>query len=223
MRPIPFFGNHDNRSCVQCCYRMMLSYFYPQKNWSQSDMDEFCGASPGKYTWMFKPLTGMINLGLNLVVYSNLNTQEFLASPVEYMIQKYGSEGAKVNIENTDMDKVLAQAKDYVESPEYHRIKRYSHSYTINMVKQLLDDGYLLLTWVNSRALNNLSGYSGHYILMHDHEPGVLIAHDPGGNCADGTPENQYPNRTIPQDDFMRSCLSGRGSDTGNLIAVRKL
>lgn len=223
MKPIPFFGNYDNRSCVQCCYRMVLSYFYPEKDWPQGYMDEFCGASPGKYTWMFQPITGLINLGFDLIMYSNFDAIKFLVSPIDYMTDKYGSEGAKVNLENTDMNKVLAQAKDYVESPEYHRTKRYSHSYTVDLVKELLDDGYLLITWVNSGTLNDLGGYSGHYVLIHDHEPGILIAHDPGGNFEDGTPKNQYPNRPIPHDLLMQSCLSGRGSDTGNLIAVRKL
>ena len=112
---VPFFGNPNGVSCGQCVYKMVLSCFEPDGDWSFSRMDDFCGALPGKYTWPYKPLTELGRMGFDIVSYSTFDTHAFLQDPEGYLTQIYGADGCRDNISNSDMPSVLAQAREYLE------------------------------------------------------------------------------------------------------------
>src|SRR5688572_18313071 len=112
---VPFFGNPDGMSCGQCVYKMMLGNFFPAQNWPFDKMDEFCGATPGKYTWPFKPLLELQKLSLDVISYITFDTKRFIDDPEGYLLEKYGPEGQQDNLNNSDMPATLAQAKDYLE------------------------------------------------------------------------------------------------------------
>lgn len=220
-RNVPFSGNHDGVSCGQCVYKMALSYFHPDRDWPFARMDEFCGAVPGKYTWPYKPLIELSDLGFDIVTYSTFDTVAFLENPEAYLTLKYGAAGCKDNFENSDMDAVLKQAQIYLEHLNAGKIKRHNANYTPRNLRQLIDDGYLAVIWVNSAKLNGEDGYTGHFILVHDYDGSDFIAHDPGGNDADGKPENQIPDRRI-QDDALIAAASPRvAGETSILIAIK--
>ncbi|OIN86342.1 MAG: hypothetical protein AUJ12_06200 [Alphaproteobacteria bacterium CG1_02_46_17] len=222
LRHIPFVGNHNGKSCGQCVYRMALSHLYPEQQWTEEYMDDFCGAILGKYTWPFKPIINLTNMGLDLVIYSTFDNERFVSNPVEYMTEKYGETGCKNNIANSDMDQVLSQAKQLIAYSKEHKFQRYPMSHSAQIDKDLLENGYLLAVWVNSSKLNKEDGYSGHFILVHGYENGMFIAHDPGENDKDGTPTNQFQNREIPEQDFIDACSPKKFGEINILIAIKR-
>lgn len=219
---IPFFGNPDNKSCGQCVYRMTLSHLFPEKTWSISEVDSICGVVKGKHTWQYLPIMTLADMGLDLQIFSTFDTEQFLINPEAYLIEKYGKDGAKNSIGNTDIPKVIAQASEYIHYIKTSKVVRHATDHTPEIAKNLLNDGYLLIMWVNSRKLNNQEGFSGHLILVYDHVGSNFIAHDPGGNDAHGQPENQYQNRIIPEDHLYEACCPKESGKTNILIAIRK-
>ena len=218
---IPFFGNHDGMSCGQCVYRMALSHFLPEQNFSTTDMDELCGAIPGKYTWPYLPVTKLSDMGLNVVTYDMFDTEQFIKSPNDYLHEFYGAEIAKDNIKNSDIKSVTTQAQRYLDYFKLNKLNTVKAYHTASILRELLDDGYLINLWVNSEKLNHQDGFSGHFILVHGYEGSNFIAHDPGGNDDNGDAVHQYPNRIISEDILYNACCI-KADKTDTLIAIKR-
>lgn len=218
---IPFFGNHNNASCGQCVYRMMLSYFYPDSEWLWSEMDELCGAVQGKYTWPYLPMTKLSEMGLDVHSYSVFDTEEFLKSPQDYLLKLYGEVVAKDQMDNSDINAVLKQAQTYLDYLKANQIKRTKSYHSAEILRQFLDEGYLIMLWVNSRDLNNETGVAGHFILIHGYDEKNFIAHDPGGNNPDGSPSKQHPNRIISEEILYKACCPKETGKTNIMISIK--
>jgi len=201
---------------------MALESFFPDKKRTWAEMDEFCGAVPGKYTWPYKPILNLADMGLDLVVYNTFDSERFLDSPEEYMIERYGIEGAKNQIENSDMDSVLVQARQFLDYRNHKKILTITDHHTPAIAKDFLNKGFLVAPWVNLGKLNGREGVAGHIILIHDYKDGHFIAHDPGENEPDGRPLNQHQNRRISEEKYLEICCPKEFGKTNFLIAIRK-
>jgi hypothetical protein len=219
---VPFFGNINNKSCAQCVYRMILTAIHPDKTWTMEQMDNLCGAVPGKYTWPYSPILGLTDMGLELVVYNTFDTERFIEMPEQYLIERYGPEGAKDQMEHSDIPAVLKQAKAFLDYDGKHKFTWVKDNHNPQIAKDLLDQGYLLGLWVNARKLNDREGISGHFIVVHGYKNGVFIAHDPGGNDEDGSPTDQFENRHIPEAELFVACCPKAPERTNIMIAIRK-
>lgn len=184
-------------------------------------MNDLCGYVPGKYTWPYKPILDLSDMGLDLIIYSTFDTNRFIESPESYLTERYGPEGCKANLENSDIQTVLSQAKDYLTYKENEKFSGVSENHTPSISKDLLNKGFLLVLWVNSKKLNKKEGFSGHFIMIHDYRDGSFIAHDCGGNDAEGNPVDQFPNRVISESDLMEACSPKEIGKTNIMIAIR--
>lgn len=218
---IPFFGNHNNASCGQCLYRMALTHFFPEQPFSITDMDALCGAVEGKGTWPYLPVTKLTDMGLKTVTYDVFDTEQFVKSPVAYLHEFYGAEMAQYAIESSDMDLAVAQAQTYIDYLNLNKLSIIKSYHNADILRGLLDDGYLINLWVNSRILNNKDGLVGHFILVHGYEGKNFIAHDPGGNDENGNAVDQYPHRIISEDKLYAACCVKAG-ETDTLIAIKR-
>lgn len=78
---VPFFENTpDETHRVQACYKMLLKYFVPSKEYSWEELEKLTGKDPGMYTW---PMTGLIWLTKNgyeakYVEYFEVSYEQFI-------------------------------------------------------------------------------------------------------------------------------------------------
>lgn len=219
---IKFVGNYNDISCGQCVYKMALTKFFPEQDWSFDKIDEICGATPGKYTWPFKPVVELVGMGLDVIFYTTFDTARFIESPEDYLEERGGPEGRDDNIRNSDMPAVIQQAKNYLKALQAKKLTEKNQYYTAQTMRDLLDQGYILSVWVNARRLNNADGVAGHSILVIDYDDQGLFAHDPGGNFKDGSPDKQFPRRYIKNEDFIAAASQIHYGNTDDLIAMRK-
>jgi len=157
---IPFYANTDNTHCVQAVMKMVLKYFYPEKDFSFEELDKASNKQPGKGTWPYAYIMWMAEQGLEVMTFGIFDTKHFVENPEGYMLEFYGEEKTKNNIENSDIPQVVGDAKKYLAGAgvtENHRIP------TIDDIKELLQTGYIPGVGVNARTLNNKSGYKGHW------------------------------------------------------------
>ena len=221
-RAIPFHGNHNGLSCGQCVYKMILEYFYPEEEWSFSKMDKICDAVPGKYTWPYAPIVYLHDKGCDIEIFTMFDTHAFLKNPEEYLISELGEDLKNDHIEKSDMSAILHQAKMFQALSDKNTLKETHKFYTPEDLRTLLDNGYLINTWVNSRKLNNLDGIMGHSILIHDYNDKGFYAHDPGTNNPDGSPLRQYKDRFIEDKDLITAASTKAYGETAHITAVKK-
>ncbi len=125
----------------------------------------------------------------------------------EYLTEFYGSEVAAKQVEMSDIAKEQQDAQEMLQRVQYEmRVP------DLLDMKKLLAEGYLIGCNVNSKKLNNQSGYAGHSILVYDLDEKYVYLHDPG------LPPR--PNRKVERDLFNQA-WAYPGSNSKNLTAFK--
>jgi hypothetical protein len=192
LRKVPFYGNPDNTHCFQACIRMLLKYYTPTLEYSWAELDKLTGKKEGLWTW---PLYGMIQLkqmGFDVVDIEDFNYERFSQEGEAYVKERYGEEVGTAQIEHSDIPYEMKNAELFLKCLEFEpRLP------DLKDIRCLLNGGYLVICNVNSCILNNLPGYSCHFILINDIGSEHLHIHDPG------LPPNE--SRKVTHEKFMAS------------------
>lgn len=191
-RSIPFFGNPDNTHCFQSVLKMIRKHDFPNEDMSWQELEEFTGKKPGLWTWTTRGLVAMKQLGYDVIDWREFDYERFAERGGEYLMERYGSEMGKAQIEHCEVPYEMENARELGAI-----LKTRQGLPTWKDMAMLLDQGYLVVCNVNSKALNGQPGYSGHFVLIYYLDDALIDMHDPG-------PPPQE-SRRISQDDFLRA------------------
>lgn len=205
---VPFYSNTpDNTHCHQASIKSVLKYFVFNRNFSFSQLDKLSDKKEGLWTWGQRSNINMIKMGFDVVDIDDWNIDEFVKTGRKYLIKKYGKEVADIQEKNSDLE---SARKNYKEFGTYkvheNRVAEVSD------IKNLLKEGYLVCCNINSKALNNIKGYSGHYVVIFGYDKINLLLHDPG--------LPPQPNRKVTYEQFTKAwAYPDKGAQ--NLTAFR--
>jgi hypothetical protein len=115
--------------------------------------------------------------GFSVKSISTFSTAGFLEKKEDYLIEYYGEEAGRVSIQNSDIPTILEEAKKFLGSHNSESIERVP---TLDDIKDLLTQGWYVMPVVNSKQLNSLPGYTGHFILIYGYDSDGIICHDRG-------------------------------------------
>lgn len=173
---VPFYKNtEDDTHCVQACYKMVLKYFWPEKDFTWEELDKITNKKEGLWTWPMAGLTWMAEQGFDVEYIEAFDYTAFLTRTDEYLLEKFGPEVAAAQKKYSDITSELAHTKAFLEKVY---VKNYSPNF--NEIKKYIDNGYLVVASINSKALYNKPGYIGHSVIVKGYENDTLIVHDPG-------------------------------------------
>lgn len=189
---IPFFGNPDNTHCFQCILKMIRKRDFPNEDMSWKELEEFTGKKPGCWTWATQGLVGMKQLGYDVINWREFDYKRFAERGSEYLIERYGLEKGKAQIEHCVISYEMDNARKLGEI-----LQTRQGLPTWEDIERLVDQGYLVVCNVNSKALNHKPGYSGHFVLIYHLDDTIMDMHDPG-------PPPQESRRVL-RNDFLRA------------------
>ena len=192
-KEVPFYTSPDNTHCFQASLKMIVQYFWPDKDYSWEELDKITVKVEGLWTW---PMAGLIWLqkqGVEVRIIELFNYKRFAQFGGEYLIDEYGEEVGELQIKNSDIEQEKAIAKEFVE-----KVTVQKSIPTINDLKDFLTQDYLIICNVNSRKLNNKEGYSGHFIVLKGFDDKHFIIHDSG-------PTPAFENRIVDFDLFKKA------------------
>lgn len=172
---IPFYENPDTTHCFQAVIRMILKYYLPDREFTWSDLDTITAKQEGLWTWQSAGMLWLDTNGFEVRIVENFDNERFVRAARNYLIERFGQEVGEAQIAHSDIPQEIEYAKQLVA-----RGMDQVHSPTIDELKQRLDEGYVLVCNVNSRVLNGLDGYAGHFVLLIGHDNDGFILHDPG-------------------------------------------
>lgn len=204
---VPFFGNPDNTHCFQATIRMALENYCPKQEYSWEQLDELSGKKLDKWTWRTRGLLELHKRGMEIINWGNFIHKDFVERGEDYLIEFFGAEKAKIQIEHCDLGYEIENAREMLGAFE----NRYGLP-EISDIKNLLDIGYLVICNVNSKILNNLPGYSGHFILIYEVTDEHIVMHDPG--------PPHFPDRKVSYEHFLRA-WEYPSTQARNLFALR--
>jgi len=176
MKQIPFYSNtSDNTHCLQACYRMILKYFLPDRDYSWEELDRLTGKKEGKWTWPMKGLMNMKALGFEVKHITYFDYEVFSKIGIEYLKKEWGEDIAKVQDYHSDMQSEMSISKIY-QSSGIHMFRQA----TVQDIKNLLDEKYLLICDVNQKVFLHTAGYNNHFVVVYGMNKEEIQFHDPG-------------------------------------------
>ncbi len=173
---IPFYPNTgDGTHCFQAALKMALGKLIPEKDFSYEFLDKISNKKPGKWTWPTSAMLWMMDQGLKIGLIEEFDYQAFVDRGGEYLIERYGEEVGKAQVENSDVEEERVVARKFVDqAPIEYRIPE------LQDIKNLLEDENVVIINLNSAALHGREGYAGHFVVICDVDDEKIILHDPG-------------------------------------------
>ncbi len=175
-KEIPFYANaEDGMHCFQASLKMVMKYFWPERDYSWDELDGITKKVSGLWTW---PMAGLIWLeknGLEVKNIENFDYNKFIKIGSKYIIEEYGEEVGNEQIKYSDINQELSIAREFVE-----KIKIEKKIPKVDEIKQLLIGDYLIIVNLNSRILNGRDGYTGHFVVIKGFDKQGFIINDPG-------------------------------------------
>lgn len=174
----PFYPNtEDNTHCFQAVIKMICGSYLPDQNHSWERIDKVTNKEKGKWTW---PMSGYIWLaqqGLGVTSMSLFDFRAFCERGYDYFLEEFGKEIADQQQANTNMSLGQQLALAYLENKNITNIQSLP---SVQDLKTRIDRDSLIVCNVNQHALNNHSGYSGHFVLLYAYDDKGFVLHDPG-------------------------------------------
>ena len=192
-KEIPYFKQPDNTHCFQACLKMVLKYFFPEKEFTFEELDKITDKPKDKWTWSCTALVELKNIGLKIKHYSIFNYNVFSKNGADCIRKTYDKEVAEEMIENSDIESEIENAKKMIEE-DIFELKELS----FNDVENWFKEGYIILLLINSKMINNELGYSGHYVVLTGFDEDNIFIHDP-------QIKNGLPNRKVKKDLFIKA------------------
>ncbi|MDO8498142.1 MAG: C39 family peptidase [bacterium] len=207
-KQVPFFANTpDDSHCFQAAIQMVLKYFLPDKDYTIEELDKMTAKKEGLWTWPTQGLISLLKMGFEVVSMDAIDMQAFIDRGVEYIKENYGEEVAQQMDLHSDIRQGQQQYKEYLKFNVHKKTVP-----TTDDIKSFIDQGYLVIANINSQILGGKSGYTGHFVVIFDHDENNLILHDPG--------LPPIPNRFIPYTLFKKA-WEYPIPDAANLMAVK--
>jgi hypothetical protein len=208
-KEIPFYPNTgDGMHCVQACIRIILKYFFLGKEYSYEELDKFTYKIEGKGTWWFPFVLKLKEMGLDVVDISPFSLSEYYKRGENYLRENNKPEVADWILQKSN----LLEVKKYI--PEFlEKIDFQNRTASIEELKRLVNDGWLVGVDLNSRILNKKEGYSSHMVVVFNYKDGIFTLHDPG--------LPPHPNREVSEELFLQA-WEYAGKEHKSLMAIRK-
>jgi len=173
---VPFYANTpDNTHCFQAVLKMASKYFWPGEDYSWEELEKITAKKDGLWTWPMSGLFWLSKRGVELVCVEMFDYEKFIQLKGRYLLEEYGEEVGKAQIENSDIEQEIEVAEEFVKMVT---IKKDIPE--IDDLKDFLTQDYLLICNVNSNKLNNRDGYTGHFILIKGFDDDNFYIHNPG-------------------------------------------
>lgn len=194
----PFVANHpDGMRCMLACYRMIMQWFLKRDmTWEQ--MAAFTGYTPGVTAWTLRSLVQCSRMGFAIQMVELFDYSRYAHEGDTYLEEFF--EPDELTWFKTHSD--LAGMKPYIDD-FLHMVHFTRRSPQLADIDAMLADGRLVTVTLNSRVLNQKTGFASHMVLLYGKEGGEYLAHDPG-------PEPQ-PHRRIAAD-VLWQAMGGEGN-----------
>jgi len=190
---VPFFENPSENGCVQAAYKMVLKYFFPEKNFSIEELEKSTAKYGSGATWPYAGDLWLVNeLHMDVVSIRLFDDEGFAKDGVEYIRSFAGDKVAKYTKDGSDIPTEQERAIEYAQKIEVEK-----KAPTVDDIRSLFNDGYLVTLGLNYNVLDGKEGYVGHRVLVTGYSKRGVYMHDPRMR-KEGQDFPEIPDRFVP-------------------------
>ena len=173
---VPFYSNTpDDTHCVQACFKMILKYFLPEKEFSFEELDKLSKKEEDKGTWIFPIETELSKMGFEIVNIEEFDYLKFQEKGKDYLYEIYDQEQADWYLQRSNLLNVKELIPEFLDKVELQIRKA-----DLKDFERLLAQDFLLVTDINAEVLNGNSGFTSHSVLIYEDLEDSFMLHDPG-------------------------------------------
>ena len=173
---IPFYSNTpDDTHCFQAALKMVLKYFLPAEEFSFERLDEISAKKEGLWTWPLAAALWMQDREFEVVNIEPFDYPRFIEEGGAYLIEEYGQEVGEAQIKHSDIDQERAFSKRFIQ-----RVKIQKRIPAIDDIRELMEQGFVVIANINSQALDSEEGYTGHFVVITGIDHRSIVLNDPG-------------------------------------------
>ncbi|MDD2935211.1 MAG: hypothetical protein PHX25_01930 [Candidatus Pacebacteria bacterium] len=210
MKKIPFYPNlKDNNHCLQACLKMVLKYYFPNKNYSFSKLDKMTMHVKGMWTWQGASLLALAGMGFEVINIENLDYKKFSKRGKNYLKEIWTEEVFETQKRYSDLNQEQKIAGKMIESEKIRLVNR---GVNFSDLENYFKKDYLVLVSVNPCVFENKKCYWSHIVLITDINDKWVTFHDVG--------LPPIENRKISRKKFEKAMTKPWKPDT-NLIALK--
>lgn len=181
-KTINFFENSaDNLHCLQACVKSVLSFYFPNQNFTDQEIDEET-LQVGSWTWFPPAAVWLHDLGLKVELYSPMDFKRFVDEGEVYMKDIKGE--GRFNFEkDRGVYDLLPEIQDASKQMIGAGLWRQEFLSREALAKELLDENTFA---IGKTGHELLSGFmvpepTSHYVVViKEYSPGTWKIHDPG-------------------------------------------
>ena len=175
-KEIPFYSNTpDDTHCFQASLKMVLKYFYPNEDYSWEELDKITAKVEGLWTWPTAGLIWLQEKGLEVKNIELFDYDKFIQKGGQYLVEQYGEEVGNEQTKHSDIKQEIELTKKFVKIIDTEK-----KIPELDDIKQLLLKNYVIIVNVNAKALNDESGYVGHFVVIKGIDDDGFMLNDPG-------------------------------------------
>jgi hypothetical protein len=171
-----FYRNlKDDLHCFQAALKIVLSKYYPKKEFSYAYIDRVTGFKKGEFTQDIKGLLWLAKKGFEIVRVSDFDDRRFVREGEKYLKWYWKPEIYRRQKESTDFSKMrsltrelMPHAKLFVQLPK------------ANDIDELMEHGYTVMAHVNPRELNRKNADIIHTVVIVKSSKNFFTIHNPG-------------------------------------------
>lgn len=175
-KDIPFYSNTpDDTHCFRASLRMILRYFFPEREFTWEDLERMTAKKQGLWTWQLAGILWMQANGFEVRNKEVFDYEAFIQHGGKYLLEEFGEEVGGAQIRYSDIDQEQRLSKTFI-----HLVRTEKSIPTTRDIKELLQEGFLIIINLNAKILSEKSGYAGHSVVITGFEDNFIFLHDPG-------------------------------------------
>ena len=173
----------DDMHCVQCCAKMVIDYFHPERQVSIEELEKATAFGPSG-TWEMHELLNYEGLGIEAKMIADFDYAAFAKDPETYLRKTVGPKLAERFLAQTNDIELEKQGSQEVANKNLAEVRIPTKKDVLHYIKS----GWLVMLLVNIRKLHEPEekGYMGHRILAYDTTEKGVIINDPGAPARAG-------------------------------------
>jgi hypothetical protein len=170
-------NDSDGKSCFLACSQMILRTKPGTRVLSFEELGAVIHRRSGEYSWEYAMLTFFSQNGFEVKFISKFDLRRLCDEGNKYMYEFFGTEAAEDQIRNSNMTQALDDARLFLQSSGVQTLCKVPQ---LADIKQMLNDGFYLIPYVNQRIFQADEGYVAHTILIYGCSSRGVRMHNPG-------------------------------------------
>lgn len=112
---VPFYSNtQDDTHCFQAGIKSVLKYFLPERDFTWEELDKLTAKKGNLWTWPMAATINLKKMGFEAVSMTDFDYKRFSEEGGAYLVEKFGEEKGKAQIEHSDIEQERRLAKSFM-------------------------------------------------------------------------------------------------------------